>query len=282
MNCTKAIIPTAGYGTRRLPITKTIEKSMLPILNRPVIDYIVEDCIKAGVKDIYFVVGTDAAQIREYYSRAQQLEEYLVAQGKTEYVASITPPQGVNFHFVEQDTSANALYGTAIPVWLCRDVLEPGEQVLVVSGDDFIYNADGSSEIARLLAEAKKVGEGSVMLGVEVPSEQVSRYGVLAFHEQAGHHRFDYVQEKPPVSEAASNLVNVSKYLFDADFFTYLEQVVRTSRTGEYYITDAINAYVEGGHAMYVLPAHGVYLDSGTVEGWLYANNYVAEHPQKS
>ena len=82
MNCTKAIIIIAGYGTRRLPITKSIEKSMLPILNRPVVDYVVEDCIKAGITDIYFVVNKDAVQIRSYYGHNKVLEDYLAGHKK--------------------------------------------------------------------------------------------------------------------------------------------------------------------------------------------------------
>lgn len=276
MKCTKAIIPVAGYGTRRLPITKVVEKSMLPILNRPVIDYVVEDCIKAGITDIIFVVSAGSTQIREYYSQTPALEQYLQSSGKDQMIALIAPPKNVQFHFVEQPVGPSTKHGTTIPVWLCREFVEPGEHVLVLMGDDFIYNPDGSSEIARLIAQVQATGSGSGMLGVEVPHEQVSRYGVIAMHQEDGQYIFDHIQEKPTVEEAQSNLINVSKYVFEASFFDYLDKAVQVARKGEYYITDPLNAYVADNNKLCVLPATGTYLDSGTVENWLAANNFIA------
>ena len=275
MKCTKAIIPVAGYGTRRLPITKAVEKAMLPILNRPVIDYVVEDCLKAGITDIYFVISSGATQIRDYFEKNDQLDKYLRTNGKAELADSIAPPQQTRFHFVEQDTSAGMPHGTAIPVWLCREFIQPDEYVLVLMGDDFIYNTDGSSEVARLLEEVKAAGGGSAMLGVEIERSQVSKYGVLATHNEAGHLAFDHVQEKPAVEDAQSNLINVSKFLFEGSFFDYIEQNVQRTVKGEYYITDSLNDYVADGHKLYVVPAKGAYLDSGTVDSWLAANNFV-------
>jgi UTP--glucose-1-phosphate uridylyltransferase len=279
VKCTKAIIPVAGYGTRRLPITKAIEKSMLPVLNRPVIDYVVEDCIKAGITDIYFVVSGEAQQIRDYYSRSQQLESYLHTAGKDSVIPSVQPPQNVTFHFVEQDTSAGAPYGTAIPVVLCRKFITPDEHVLVLMGDDFIYNPDGSSEAVRLLEQVQGAGGGSALLGVEVDPQAVSGYGVIAAHTQNGQMIYDYIQEKPAVGEAKSNFINVSKYLLEPAFFTYLDAAVQKDMDGaEYYITDPLNDYVADAHTVFVVPAKGTYLDGGTVEGWLHANNFVAQH----
>lgn len=276
MNCTKAIIPVAGYGTRRLPVTKTIEKSMLPILNRPVIDYIVQDCVKAGITDIYLVVNEGATQIRDYFSRDPGLEEYLSANKKHGKIKDITPPKNVTFHYVEQAVRGDAPYGTAVPVWLCRKFIEPDEHFLVVSGDDFIFNPDGSSEIKRLI---KAAGTKSAMLGVEISETEVSSYGVIAAHEEGEHMIFDHIQEKPSIEEAQSNLINVSKYVFPASFFTYLEAAVKQQgQTGEYYITDPLNAFVHDGHEVRVVRAQGEYLDSGTVENWLYANQYIAGH----
>jgi len=277
MNCTKAIIPVAGFGTRRLPITKVVEKSMLPILNRPVIDYVVEDCIKAGITDIYFVVNQNSTQIRDYYSRDLALEQYLRDTGKEGMASSITPPNNVKFHFIVQPTGGDHKHGTTIPVWLCRQYVEPGEHVLVLMGDDFIFNTDGTSEVARLIKEVEAIGGGSCMLGVEVPRETVSKYGVIAMHEEAGHYVFDHIQEKPSVQEAQSNFINVSKFLFEASFFDYLDKAVQTEQAGEYYITDPLNNYVQDGNRLGVLPVHGKYLDSGTLENWLEANTFVAQ-----
>jgi UTP--glucose-1-phosphate uridylyltransferase len=280
MNCTKAIIPVAGYGTRRLPITKSLEKCMLPVLNRPVIDYVVEDCIKAGIEDIYFVISQGGGQqLKAYYEQNHRLEAYLRDHGKDGMIPSVTPPQEVRFHYVEQD--ADVQYGTTVPVWLCREYIGEDEQVLVLMGDDFIYNTDGSSESARLI-EAASDG-GSAMLGVSIPVEQVSRYGVIAMRDQDGTKVFDHIQEKPTPEQAESNLMNPSKYLFDAEFFRYLGDAMEAApnAAGEYFITDPINAYVQADNRLVVIEAKGAYLDSGSAENWVHANNVVLESQQK-
>src|SRR5687768_6322947 len=115
MTITKAIIPVAGWGTRRLPITKSIEKCMLPIGNVPVIDFVVQDCLRAGITDFYFVVSGAATQLKGYYSHHADLNDYLVRGGKEDMLPLVTPPDAT-FHFVTQDTT-NGQYGTTVPVW---------------------------------------------------------------------------------------------------------------------------------------------------------------------
>lgn len=267
---TKAIIPVAGWGTRRLPITKVIEKAMLPIGNRPLVDFVVQDCIKAGITDIYFVVSTGSTQVQDYYGHNRELEDYLVSNGKQDRIRDVTPPSGVTFHYIIQDTSKGGKYGTAIPVALVAPWVEDGESVVVLMGDDFIYNSDGSSEVSRLI-DATEQG-GSSMLGVEVPKEDVSKYGVI---EADSNNNFVRIVEKPAAEEAPSNLINVSKYLISKKL---LDEIVKFSEQdieGEYYITDPINSYVSSGNSMAVVPAKGQYLDGGSVEGWLHANNTV-------
>src|SRR5690242_17819322 len=125
MTISKAIIPVAGWGTRRLPITKTIEKSMLPIGNRPLVDYVVQDCIAAGIRDIYFVVSGEQTQVEAYYSENITLNNYLTANGKANRIPDVTPPSDVAFHYVVQPQGGK--YGTAIPISLVVPELEQGE-----------------------------------------------------------------------------------------------------------------------------------------------------------
>lgn len=277
MNCTKAIIPIAGFGTRRLPVTKTIEKSMLPILNRPMIDYVVQDCIKAGITDLYFVVSPDATQIKEYYQHNRVLEDYLHSQGKDTLLSLVEPPK-VQFHYIEQDTGETQVYGTAVPVWLCRDVVQEGEHVLIIMGDDVVYNPDGTSEVKRLIDLVAEKGTAGALLGARVPKETVGQYGVIETLARDGYDQFVGIQEKPTPEEAKSNLINISKYIVNRGFFAYLGAYMDTDRTGEYYLTDVLNNYVVDGDTMAVLPARGEYLDSGTVENWLKANEIVAKY----
>lgn len=264
---TRAIIPVAGWGTRRLPITKSIEKCMLPIGNRPLVDYVVQDCIKAGIREIYFVVSEGSTQLRTYYSHNHELNDYLTANGKAELIESVAPPHDVTFRYVVQPTGK---YGTAVPVALAAVDLSPGESAIVLMGDDFVYNEDGSSEVARLI-EATPDG-GSAMLGVNVPREDVGRYGVI---ESDDANRFVRIVEKPAPDEAPSTLINVSKYVLSAEALRQIALYAEADREGEYYITDPINEYVNNGGVMQVVPAQGEYLDGGTLEGWLHANNVV-------
>lgn len=268
MKITKAIIPVAGWGVRRLPITKTIEKCMLPIGNRPIVDYTVQDCIKAGITDIYFVVGENSDQIRDFYRTNIDLNDYLKRNGKAEMIDLIRPPK-VNLHYIVQ--SSYGKYGTAIPVALAFPELTKGESVVVLMGDDTLYNADGSSEVARMIA-ATPEGENA-LLGVQVPRDKVSRYGVIAMNDNQ---EFTAIIEKPTPEEAPSNLINVSKYVLNyATMKQIYDYAARTDVVGEYYITDPINQAVAAGETVKVIPAQGTYLDSGTVEGWLAANEVV-------
>jgi UTP--glucose-1-phosphate uridylyltransferase len=268
MNITKAIIPVAGWGTRRLPITKAIEKCMLPIGNRPLVDYVVQDCIAAGITDIYFVVSEWMTQIQAYYGDNGALETYLIGNEKEDKLPMIKPPRGVSFHFITQDT--NGKYGTAIPVSLVMPHIKEGESAVLLMGDDFIFNEDGSSEVQRLL-DATPEG-GNAMLGASVPREMVSHYGVIDMNERS---EFVRIVEKPTPEEAPSTLINISKYVFNHDLLKAVAQYAEIPLSGEYYITEPINQYVTNGGSVVVTPAQGQYLDGGSEGGWIHANNVV-------
>lgn len=270
-SCTKAIIPVAGYGTRRLPITKSIEKCMLPLGNRPVIDYIVEGCVKAGITDIYFVVSGSAEQLRSYYSRDMSLEAYLEKNGKVDKLASIRPPENVAFHYIEQDLE-DGRYGTTIPVWLCRDYVSEDELVLIMMGDDVTYSLDGESDIERLVKLEKPA-----ILGIPMPEGDLSKYGVIAADENG---IFQSIVEKPAPGEEPSRMINVSKYVLPGSFMTHADTSVRSgaNASGEYFITDPINDMVASGVQFQVVEATGKFLDTGTLEAWVEANQWLLSH----
>lgn len=137
---TKAIIPVAGWGTRRLPITKIIEKSMLPVGNRPLVDYSVQELIKAGVKDIYMIISNvEPCQVKAFYSKNVALDQYLIDRGKEDRLAlAHTLPDDVKIHYIQQDPAGK--YGTAIPIAMAVEEYNIDEPVLVFMGDDFIWN----------------------------------------------------------------------------------------------------------------------------------------------
>jgi len=264
---TKAIIPVAGWGTRRLPITKAIEKCMLPIGNRPLVDYVVQDCVQAGITDIYFVVAEESTQIRAYYSNNIALTTYLSERGKTEALKLIETPKDVTFHYILQP--AEGKYGTAVPVALAAPYIQANESAVILMGDDFIYNKDGASEVARLVAATPEGTCG--LLAARVPQEIVSRYGVI---EQDKDENYVSIIDQPKPEDAPSNLINISKYILTKEVISMASHLT-PAHNGEYQLPDAINDYVAAGGKVKVVPAIGEYLDGGSLDGWLHANNVV-------
>ena len=271
---TKAIIPVAGWGTRRLPITKIIEKSMLPVGNRPLVDYSVQELIKAGVKDIYMVISNvEPCQVREFYKENLALNQYLVDRGKEDRLAlAKTLPEGVTIHYTVQDPAGK--YGTAVPIALVVKEYNLNEPVLVFMGDDFIWNPGGESA-AEALTKSIQDESDSAILGVEIDKEKVEKYGVLSANDG----KLIDVVEKPKPDKAPSNLINVSKYIMSPDLLQRIVKYVDEHDFGpldqEYMVTDPIDDYIKNGGIMRVAPTTGEYLDGGSVEGWLHANNVV-------
>ncbi len=271
---TKAIIPVAGWGTRRLPITKVIEKSMLPVGNRPLVDYSVQELIAAGVTDIYMVISNvEPCQVREFYQDNVALNEYLIERGKTDRLElAKTLPDNVQIHYLAQDPSAK--YGTAVPVAMVAKEFEIDEPVLVFMGDDFIWNPGGESSAQSLLKTLQSETD-SAILGVEVAREEVDKYGVFSVKDGL----LTEVVEKPSVEEAPSNLINVSKYIISPELLREIVEYVETHDFGpkdqEYVITDPIDNYIKRGGVMRVATTDGEYLDGGSLEGWVHANQVV-------
>ncbi|MBR3322105.1 hypothetical protein IKG05_00470 [Candidatus Saccharibacteria bacterium] len=270
---TKAIIPVAGWGTRRLPITKIIEKSMLPVGNRPLVDYSVQELIKAGVKDIYMVISNaEPCQVREFYRDNLALNQYLIDRGKEDRLKlAKTLPDDVTIHYTIQDPAGK--YGTAVPIALVVEEYKIDEPVLVFMGDDFIWNPNGESATEALIKASD--GQNAAILGVEIPIEKVEKYGVLEVKDG----NLVGVVDTPKPSEAPSNMINVSKYIMTPELLQNTVTYVNDNDFGptdqEYMITDVFDDFVKNGGIMRVAPTTGEYLDGGSVEGWLHANNVV-------
>ncbi|MBR0465280.1 hypothetical protein IJJ02_00615 [Candidatus Saccharibacteria bacterium] len=271
---TKAIIPVAGWGTRRLPITKIIEKSMLPVGNRPLVDYSVQELIAAGVKDIYMVISNvEPCQVQEFYKDNLALNQYLIERGKEDRLElAKTLPDDVTIHYTVQDPSGK--YGTAVPIAMVVEEYNIDEPVLVFMGDDFIWNPGGESAASALINSLQNEND-SAILGVEIDKSKVEKYGVLSVEDD----KLTNVVEKPTPEEAPSNMINVSKYIMSPELLQKIVKYVAENDFGpkdqEYMVTDPIDEYIRDGGIMRVAPTSGEYLDGGSVEGWLHANNVV-------
>lgn len=271
---TKAIIPVAGWGARRLPITKVVEKSMLPVGNRPIVDYPIQELVKAGVTDIYMVISNvEPCQVKAFYSDNIALNQYLTERGKDDRLKlAKTLPENVKVHYITQDPSGK--YGTAVPIAMAVEEYNINEPVLVFMGDDFIWNPGGESS-AEALVNSLQSSEESAIFGAEVPRDKVDKYGVFSVEDG----KLTAVVEKPSIEEAPSNLVNVSKYVMSPGLLQEIVKYVKEHDFGpkdqEYVVTDPIETYINNGGVMRVASTSGEYLDCGYVEGWLHANNVV-------
>ena len=270
---TKAIIPVAGWGTRRLPITKIIEKSMLPVGNRPLVDYSVQELIKAGVKDIYMVISNvEPCQVREFYKDNLALNLYLEERGKEDRLKlAKTLPDGVKIHYTSQDPSAK--YGTAVPVAMVAEEYNLNEPVLVFMGDDFVWNPDGETSAEALLKAVKKDDE-SALFAIDHPYEALLNGGALTVENG----KVTKITEKPK-PEQVTGLTSISKYIISPKLMQEIVDYVNNNDFGptdqEYMITDPFASYIKKGGIMRIAQTKGEYLDGGTVEGWVHANNVV-------
>ncbi len=271
---TKAIIPVAGWGTRRLPITKVIEKSMLPVGNRPLVDYSVQELIEAGVTDIYMVISNvEPCQVRAFYNDNIALNQYLIDRGKEDRLKlAKTLPDNVRIHYVVQDPSGK--YGTAVPVCMVAEEYNIDESVFVFFGDDFIWNPNGESAAKSLLKSVKNDNE-SAILGVKVPKEEVTKYGEIIVKDG----KLAKITEKPKLEDVKSDLVHVSKYIMSPALIQEMIKYVHEHDFGpldqEYMATDPLETFVENGGIVRVAPTTGKYLDGGSIEGWVHANDVV-------
>jgi len=246
MKISKAIIPVAGWGTRRLPITKVIEKSMLPVGNRPLVDYSVQELIKVGVTDIYMVVSSaEPCQVREFYSENKALTSYLTEREKFDRLElAKTLPDNVNIHYLPQDTSKR--YGTAVPVAMVVEEFNIDEPVFVFMGDDFIWNPNGESGAESLL-KMMSTSEDSVTLGVEMSKTEISKYGAISMEDG----KMTSLVEKPKPEEAPSNLAFVNKTIMSPallkEIVDYVHENDFKATDQEYMITDPIDSYSQKG-----------------------------------
>ncbi|MBQ3413284.1 NTP transferase domain-containing protein [Candidatus Saccharibacteria bacterium] len=274
MRISKAIIPVAGWGTRRLPITKVVEKSMLPVGNRPLVDYSVQELIDAGVKDIYMVVSNvEPCQVRAFYQDNLALNLYLKERGKEDKLEKAkTLPDDVTIHYVAQDPSDK--YGTAVPVALAVEEFGIDEPVLVFMGDDFIWNPGGETSAEALIKSVRSEDE-SALFAIDKPYEALLNGGALTIKDE----RVVKITEKPK-PEQITGLTSVSKYILSPRMLEEIVEYVHANDFGpadqEYMITDPFASYIAKGGVMRVARTDGEYLDGGTVEGWVHANVVVA------
>lgn len=264
----KIVIPVAGWGTRSLPATKNIPKEMLPIYNKPVIQYVVEEAQRAHIKDVIFVTNRDKNVIEDHFDHNLQLEVVLERAGKLDKLEEVRRvAEMVNILSVRQKRQLGL--GHAV---MCARELVGDEPFAVMVGDDLMFS--GVPGIGQLIEVA--MAEKMPVIGVmEVPWEKVSRYGIIDGEEVApGVYRVRDMVEKPKREEAPSRMAIVGRYVLTPDIFDYLEKV-KPGHGGEIQLTDALQAMAKERGMMAVRMA-GMRFDAGDWAEFLSANIYFA------
>ena len=261
---TKAVFPVAGFGSRFLPVTKASPKEMLPIVDKPLIQYAVEEAAAAGITEMIFVTGRNKRAIEDHFDKAHELETELERKGKDELLAQVRSvlPEGVSCIYIRQPEPLGL--GHAV---LCAQPVVGDAPFAVVLADDLMdSDPPAVAYLARVFEE-----EGAALLGVEeVPRDQTQSYGIVTIDRmQADRARIHSIVEKPKPAEAPSNLGVIGRYVLTPRIFQLLAQVT-PGAGGEIQLTDAISRLLHDERVLAVrLP--GRRFDCGSKLGYLQA-----------
>ena len=266
MNVKYAVIPCAGKGTRFLPITKGVAKEMCPIVDRPTLDYIVEECLDAGITDIVFIISEGKDDIKKYYSLDEEYEKDLIDHGKKDFAELIHKiATKANFHYVIQHEQL----GLGHAVLQAKDVIKDNNFV-VCCGDD-ICTYQGDSPVKQLVKAFEKVGGKTIVGGQKVKHENIVKYGAMGVQKQLDEKTYllSHIVEKPKLEEAPSDLASLGKWVFNSKIFEELEHTPKGAG-GEIQLTDAI-AQIMKKEEVYYYDFDGKRYDCGDKLGYLEA-----------
>ena len=260
----KAVIPAAGYGTRFLPVTKAIPKEMIPIVDKPVIQYIVEEAMQSGIEEILIITGHGKRAIEDHFDTNIDLELQLRQQGKDQLLHLVQDISSINIHYIRQKHMRGL--GDAIR---CAESFIDNEPFAVLLGDDVVYNPEQPA-LKQMMDASSRLG--ATMLGCqEVPQELVSRYGIVQGQPTDDDRVVKLIDmvEKPAVDEAPSRLAALGRYILTPDIFEILRRV-QPGKGGEIQLTDALRLMADR-EAVYAYTFSGRSYDTGNKLGFLKA-----------
>ena len=266
----KAVFPVAGLGTRFLPATKAMPKEMLPIVDKPLIQYAVEEAAAAGITLMIFITGRSKRSIADHFDRAPELEAELAAKGKFELLEVVRniSPETETYVYIRQPEPLGL--GHAV---LCAEAVVGDEPFAVILADDLI---DAEQSAIGQLVEARRARGGGNVLAVEdVPSVETEKYGIVSSEPiDSRTSRVSHIVEKPKPDQAPSTLAVVGRYVLEPEIFEHLRSVPRGAG-GEIQLTDAI-AGMLSAEATYAYRYRGRRFDCGSKEGFLAATLHFA------
>ncbi|BBK24812.1 MULTISPECIES: UTP--glucose-1-phosphate uridylyltransferase GalU [Dialister] len=261
----KAVIPAAGFGTRFLPETKAMPKEMLPIVDKPTIQYIVEEIKASGIEQILIISGHAKRAIEDHFDSSPELEQHLYESGKMDLLKEVRQVASVKIHYTRQQYMRGL--GDAI---LCAKEFMDGEPFGVILGDDVVYNGSGEPALKQLISQYDKTG-GTIIGCQLVRPEQVSSYGIIngTPTENPDLLKVKNMIEKPSIEEAPSRFAALGRYVITPEVFKILEQT-KPGKGGEIQLTDALRVMAKNGN-VYAYNFKGKRYDTGNKLGYLKA-----------
>lgn len=282
MEITKAVIPAAGLGTRFLPYTKAIPKEMLPLINKPAIQYIVEEGLSSAITNFLIITGKDKQAIANHFDTHVELESFLRERNKFDLMAETEKIiRQAHFSYIRQSEPL----GLGHAVWMARHVIGK-EYFSVFLPDDIIMSKTPAMDQLIKVARQEKA---TVIAVQEVPNECISSYGIVAIRKQITPHLFQvsHLVEKPSQKDAPSNLAIIGRYVLSHKIFTSLSEI-GSYAVGELQLTDAISHMMKNNEKVYAFKIQGTRYDVGTPLGWIKAvigislqDPYYAPHVRK-
>jgi UTP--glucose-1-phosphate uridylyltransferase len=283
---TKAVFPVAGLGTRFLPATKAMPKEMLTVVDKPLIQYAVEEAADAGIRDMIFITGRNKRAIEDHFDRAYEIERELEAAAKYDLLTLLrdATPKGINCVFIRQGEALGL--GHAV---LCAEPVIQNEPFAVLLADELLRPASpGGSNATQQLCDAfalSPANTGGVIAVNHIPGDAIQRYGTIAYEtrstsdHQTSMFRLKNIVEKPKPSEAPSQLGAIGRYVFSSSIFEHLKLIGRGSG-GEIQLTDAIARMLKS-QPVHALETKGKRFDCGSKLGYLQATVEIAmEHDE--
>ncbi len=261
----KGVILAAGYGTRFLPVTKTVPKEMLPIVEVPSIQYVIDEFIASGIHDILIITSRRKKALEDYFDRDTELEAVFRDEDAGDKLARITPPD-VNVVFIRQ----REMRGTAHALTLCEGFA--GQAPFVVAyPDDLMPDPPCAGQLIetwRATVTPEHPRGCSVLSVLDMSGQDVSRYGVVDAELRGGHRFVRRMMEKPRPGSEPSHLVSLGRYLYTPDIFPVLHELARAPRDGEFYQTEPINRLADRGLVV-AQPYSGQRYDTGEPIGYI-------------
>jgi len=278
MKIRKAVIAVAGFGTRFLPATKVLPKELIPIVDKPIVQYLVEEAVQSGIEDIIFVIRPGTQGIADHFDSTRELEIHLEAQNKPDLLKRVQDlPKMANFAVVRQ--SRHLPYGNGTPLLAASHFLDSNEPFVFMFGDDMVLSEDNDPGCGQLMKLYDQHRPAAVIAAQEVPLEETKRYGIVAVKPGSDPAEMASIVEKPEPKKAPSRLAQLGRFVLTSRVVDVLKSTA-LGKGNELFLTDALATVCKQDRVL-VHSIRGQWLTTGDPLNFLKATvHYALRHPE--